>query len=416
MSTTSAEMEAIENLGKAVEQFQKKNDAALEELRTKGYVDPLLKAQVDKMSAEVGELATIKAQLQELETKAARPNIVGLDGKPIREQLPEVIEHTKAFDAWFKKGVGEHELAGLQLKAVRTGVNPDGGYAVPEIVDTNIIRLGLEISPMRQDCKVVRVSTPEWSKLVDEGGTDSGWVGEESARTETETSKLTKIAPYIGEIYANPKATARSMEDMWFDPATWIAENVAERFASQEGAAFVSGNGVLKPKGFLAYPISLEVDGTRAYGTIQRLVTGVADAWATAPAAGDVFIDTVQSLRPRHRNGCKWRCNALTVGDMRQFKDSNGDYMWRAGLQLGVPDTFLGYAITEDEEMPDVAADAYPVALANWQNAYTIVDIGSSTMLRDPYSDKPFVSFYTTKRVGGMVENTEAIKLIRIDA
>lgn len=399
----------IEEQGRAWEEFKAANDERLKEIEKNGVADAALVAKVEATNAALSE---IQGKIRELETAAARPRL-SRDGKEISAQAAAYAE---AWNRWARTGEEPAALTQAQ-NAMSTGSDPDGGYAVPEELDRDILSLMQDVSPFRRLANVVQVGSPNYRKLVNIHGASSGWVGETDARTETNTAQLAQLTPYWGELYANPQITQTTLDDAFFDVESWHAGEVSTEFAIQEGAAFTSGNGTNKPKGFLAYTTAATADSSRAFGTLQYIPTGVAAAIAddTHPAM-DPLITAVHSLKAGLRSGAVWLMNSLTAGAYRKVKDENGQYIWQPSLQAGQPNMLLGYPVEESEDMPDIAADAYPVAFANWKRGYTIVDRVGIRVLRDPYTNKPYVGFYTTKRVGGFVADSQAIKLIKVAA
>lgn len=244
------------------------------------------------------------------------------------------------------------------------------------------------------------------------GGAASGWVGETGARTETGTPSLQEVAIAPGELYANAAATQRALDDLIFDAESWLLEEVAEEFARQEGSAVILGDGVDKPKGFLTYPTAALGDSARAFGTVEHIATGVDGAFAASDPA-DQLIDLVHALNARYRQGAVFVMNSKTLAQVRKFKDADGNFIWRAGLIEGRPDTLLGYPVIEAEDMPDVASDSLSIAFGNFERAYTIAERLGTRVLRDPYSNKPYVQFYATRRVGGALVNDHALKLLK---
>ena len=204
------------------------------------------------------------------------------------------------------------------------------------------------------------------------------------------------------------------LDDAFFDVETWLAEELSEEFAEKEGTAFVLGDGVSKPKGFRTYPTEATADSSRDFGTLQYVPTGVADGFPATDKA-DILIDLTTTLRAPYRKGAVWLMNSSSLAVVRKFKDSNGDYIWRAGLIEGQPSLLLGYPVYEVEDMPSIGAGSFPIAFGNFKRGYTITDhVKGVRLLRDPYTNKPYVHFYTTKRVGGGIVNSQAIKLLKI--
>ncbi len=304
--------------------------------------------------------------------------------------------------------------ATLEMKAFTGVTGGEGGFAVPREIDAAIDRLLVAGSPIRGIANVVTVGSAGYRKLVTTGGTPSGWAAETGARPGTNTPVFQEIAPPTGELYANPSASQAMLDDAAFDVEEWLAAEIAVEFARAEGQAFVNGNGVNRPKGFLTGPTTAEADGVRAFGTLQHLATGTAGDFGAGPDAR--LIDLVQSLKAPYRQGACFVMNANTLARIRKFKTSDGAFVWQPGLSQAQPQTLLGYPVVEAEDMPDVAANSLSVAFGNFRLGYLIAERGETAILRDPYSNKPFVSFYATKRIGGCVTNAEAIKVMKFSA
>jgi HK97 family phage major capsid protein len=302
----------------------------------------------------------------------------------------------------------------LELKSF-TGVSGDsGGYAVPDEIDARIDALLASISPIRGIANVVKVGSAGYRKLVTSGGTPSGWASETAARPSSATPVFHEVAPPAGELYANPSASQAMLDDARFDVEGWLANEIAREFARAEGAAFVNGSGVDQPRGFLTGPVAATGDAARAFGTLEYLPTGAAGAFGAAP--DETLIDLVQRLKPAYRQGAAFVMNAATLGRIRKLKTAEGQPLWAPSLAAGQPASLLGYPVVEAEDMPDIAADALAIAFGNFTAGYLIAEREETGILRDPYSNKPFVSFYATKRVGGAVSNSDAIKLIKFAA
>ncbi|TNE60832.1 MAG: phage major capsid protein [Alphaproteobacteria bacterium] len=369
-----------------------------------------LKTAIDdySRSAETGILS-LQGRLDTLETNLARP------GASPDCVASDAAEHKAAFLQGFMMKGDTDALKALELKAISTTTGGNGGYAVPTIIDNEIEKQLKALSPLRGLVKVKTIDTSDYKRLVSAGGATSGWVGETDGRAATATPSLKEVAIVPGELYANAAATQRALDDMKFDAEAWLSEEVAEEFAAQEGAAIVSGDGTNKPKGFLTYTTSAAADGSRTFGQIQHVVTGVDGAFpATDPA--DILIDLVHALGARYRQGASFVMNSKTLAVVRKFKDADGNFIWRAGLAEGQPDRLLGYPVVEAEDMPDVATDALAIAFGNFSRAYTLVERTGTRVLRDPYTNKPYVHFYATRRVGGALVNDEALKLLKFAA
>ena len=385
-------------LGKKFDEFKEKNDKRIDGLEAeKGK----LSGQVDTLNEKLSELDELKSNLEKELLALKRPDGTG---------TKEASEHKTAFLQFVRKGI-DTGLGDLQAKALQIGTEADGGYAVPEEMDRNIIQLLRDASPMRQVCNQITVGSPDYKRLVGLGGAGSGWVGETDPRPATGTPTLGQISAFMGEIYSNPQATQTSLDDIFFNAETWLNEEVAREFSEKEGNAFLLGNGTNKPKGLLAYPLLTTPDDVRAFGSLQKLISGASGAFN-----GDKLIDLIHALKAGYRANGKFMMGNLTVAYVRKLKDSDGNYLWRPGLEAGAPSSLLGYGIVENEDMPDVAADANAIAFGDFKRAYTIVDRIGTRVLRDPYTNKPYVGFYTTKRVGGMLVDSQAVKVLTLSA
>lgn len=399
-------MNVFTELKTAFEEFKRTNDERIETLEKGNGQAGELEGKLVKIEAELKRLDDEKSAL---EAKLNRPGLPGVPGDD-----PVKAEHREAFRNFLRKGA-DSGLADLQLKAVQIGVEGDGGYAVPETLSQMIYELAQPLTPMRDVCSVFTVGNEEYKQLVDVGGTAARWVGETDARTETATPQLKEVKPVFGELTASPRATQKSLDDIFFNVEDWLTASVARAFAQKENEAFTVGTGTNQPKGFLAYPSATTGDDTRAFGTLQYLATGVAaDFPALNPS--DLLIDVVHALKSGYRMGARWMMNGPTLAKIRKWKDNDHNYLWQPGLQAGIPNMILGYPYTENEDMPSVGANALCLAFGNFNEGYQIVDRMGIRMLRDPYVAKPYVEFYTTKRVGGMLLNSEAIKLVKCEA
>jgi HK97 family phage major capsid protein len=301
-----------------------------------------------------------------------------------------------------------------ELKSVSGAVPTDGGYAVPREIDAAIAARLKVISPIRAIAQVVQTGSAGYRKLITTGGTASGWVSEVAGRPETATPAFAEIAPPSGELYANPAASQAMLDDAGFDLESWLADEIAMEFARAEGAAFVGGNGVNRPRGFLDALNSAQNDAARPFGTLQFLASGSAATLGASPELK--LIDLVHALKAGHRQGASWVMNSATLAQVRKLKAADGSFLWQAGVMEGQPARLLGYPVVEAEDMPDVGAGALPIAFGNFRAGYLIAERSATAILRDPFTNKPFVHFYATKRIGGQVLDSDAIKLLKIAA
>jgi HK97 family phage major capsid protein len=356
-------------------------------------------------NAQNERIKNLESALNEFAKKASRPMAPSYDGND-----PEAREHKQAFLGYLRSG----RERGLEAKAMATDNDPNGGYLVPKQIDGIISKALRDLSPMRQLARVVQVETGDYSMLHSVGGTAYAWVGERQERPQTDGPNLMELKPPVGEIYASPAITQRLLDDNNFDLESWLVDELAEAFGDGEGDAFVNGNGINKPRGLLTHDIESTADGVRAEKALQYVASGAAGAFAgTDPS--DKLIKLVHSLKARYRVNAHWVMNSNTLEQIRTFKNQNGDYIWKQGLEAGQPSTLLGYPVHEDENMPDIAANSLSIAFGDFQRAYTIVD-RNSLMLRDPFTAKPHVLFYSTKRVGGGMRDFRAIKLMKFAA
>ena len=346
-----------------------------------------------------GDVEDVKVRLERVGRAAARP---ALDGTAPSIEVKGFVE------GYLRRG------RDTELKSLNGATPGEGGYAVPREIDALIAARLKDISPIRAIAQVVQTGTAGYRKLITSGGTASGWVSETAARAETATPTFTEVLPPSGELYANPAASQAMLDDAMFDVQSWLADEIASEFARAEGAAFVNGNGTNRPRGFLAAPTSAADDAARAMGTLQYLVSG--DAAGLGSVLELVLIDLVHALKAGHRQGASWVMNSATLAQVRKLKAADGSFLWQPGLVENQPDRLLGYPVVEAEDMPDVAANACPIAFGNFRAGYLIAERSATTILRDPFTNKPFVHFYATKRIGGQVLDSDAIKLLKISA
>lgn len=338
------------------------------------------------------KLANINASMTAMEQKLARPNI-----KSDVEQATD--EHKSAWNRWSRKGVGEHELETLEKKAMIVGDANSAGVALPKLVETQIYESLVALSPIRENATVVSVSSADYRILVDNKDLGAGWVGETDARPETKAPTLSELKVPFGEVYANPFVSQQALDDLAFDVEAFIANATAVKFAQMENAAFVAGDGVNKPKGFM----------TAALPTIK---TGAA---AAMPSNADYIFTMIQTLPAAYRNGAKFYTASATTAGIRTLKDSTGNYLY-SPISAAAPAGLGGFELVAVEEMDAVAAGKLPLVFANLKQGYVIADRVGIRTLRDPYSNKPFVGFYSTKRVGGMVRDAQAFVALKVAA
>ena len=421
---------AVEALHAGFEEFKKANDERLAQIEKKGSADVVTEAKLQKIEADlekaqkIADEAVLASKRQSRIVTDERGEVVDLDRKAqewasmnARRRgavagsfgAADMDGYKAAFDTFLRKG--EEVMGPDERKALSVGTDPDGGYVVNPDLSGRIVMKVFETSPMRAYASVQVISSDALEGLFDLNEASSGWVGETDSRPETNTPQLGKWRIPAHELYAKPKATQKLLDDASINMEAWLASKVAEKFARDEANAFVVGNGVNKPRGFLTYS-----SGTTLPGTIERFDTGVNGAFAAAPNGGDVLINALYGLKQQYRANATWFMNRATLKLTRKLKDSDGAYLWSPGIAAGQPASLLGYPVASFEDMPDPATDSLSIAVGDMREAYQIVDRLGIRTLRDPYSAKPYVEFYTTKRVGGDVVNFEALKLIEFTA
>lgn len=420
--------DALDKIATAFEEYKKTNDQRIEAVKS-GASTEAFDAKLAKIDAHIDSLGEMKAKLEKMETKLARPG-AGEAGRQEGESK-EAAEYRHAFLDWMR-APGDHERQqktaaaakqleaknrdGLETRATQTvtSTGSAGGFALPEIIERQIARLSVDISPIRQIATVRTVGSPDYKELFDINGAGFEWVGETDTRNQTNTPDLAEVAPTFGMASAKPQASEESLDDLFFDVESWLVSSAADAIAQGEGAAFVSGNGTKKPTGFLAGPTPVTTaDSSRAFGTLQYIASGQA---AAMPANLDTMYDLIYSLRARYRTNAKWVTSKLLLSSLRKYKDSTGQYMWQNAVTAGEPNTFMGYGVVEVEDMPAVGAGAFPLAFGDFKEGYLIADRVGMRITRDEITTPGFVKFYVRKRVGGKLRNTQAIKLLKIAA
>jgi HK97 family phage major capsid protein len=356
----------------------------------------------------------VKSTLKHQEERLTMLNAKTMSyGRPALSARAEVeAPHQKAFNAYLRSG-DDDGLRGLTLegKAMSTAVAADGGYLVDPQTSERIQSLLLSTSSLRSIANVVQVEATSFDVIVDRSEVGSGWATETASTTETATPVIERISIKLHELAAMPKASQRLLDDSAFDVEGWLAEKIATRFTRAEAAAFINGDGVDKPKGILL-PTKV-ADATWTWGNIGYVPTGAASDFASADPA-DCIVNLVYALGADYRANGAFVMNSKTVGAVRKMKDADGRFLWSDGLAAGEPARLMGYPVVVSEDMPDVGANAYPIAFGDFRSAYTIAERPDLRILRDPFSAKPNVLFYANKRVGGDITDYAAIKLLKV--
>lgn len=385
------------------EEFKATNDELLASGRR---ADVLIEEKVGRIS---DALDAQQRRIDELSLKSARP---ALDGGRARAADAAAREHKSAFDAYVRQGESG-ALRALETKAMSASSNPDGGYLVPAELEHEIGARLAAISPIRSIASVREISGSVYKKPFMTAGPAAGWVGETDARAQTASPSLDALSFPAMELYAMPAATPTLLDDAAVNIDEWIAAEVELTFAVQEGAAFVNGDGTNKPKGFLSY--TTVANGSWEWGKLGHVATGISAAFPEDDPS-DVLVDLIYALKAGYRQNGAFVMNRKTQGAIRKFKDASGGYLWQPPAQAGGRASLMTFPLVEAEDMPDIGANALAVAFGDFRRGYLIVDRLGVRVLRDPYSAKPYVLFYTTKRVGGGVQDFDAIKLLKFAA
>ncbi|GGF53114.1 phage capsid protein [Azorhizobium oxalatiphilum] len=396
---------ALDTLMRAFETYKETNETRLAQIERRGVADPLTEDQVTRIDAA---LAACSARIAQVETRGAR---LPLGGR-LETGDAQARAHGSAFLSYVRHGEADG-LKALEAKALSAGVGADGGYLVPYETEQEIGRRLAALSPIRALATVRTIGAGTYRKPFMTSGPATGWAAETAARPQTDSPALAELAFPAMELYAMPAATQTLLDDGQVNIEEWIAGEVDSAFAEQEGTAFVSGDGVAKPKGFLAYPKAAE--SAWSWGSTGYVATGAAGMFPAADSS-DVLLDLVYALKGGYRQNAAFVMNRRTQSAVRKLKDASGAYLWAPPAAAGQPASLMGFAVHEAEAMPDMADGAFPIAFGDFRRGYLVVDRAGVRVLRDPYSAKPYVLFYTTKRVGGGIQDFDAIKLLKTAA
>jgi len=397
---------AIDDLMGAFSEYKATNEQRLSELETRGAADPIIEEKLTRIDKALSDhQAVIKGISQKM--RLPRSGNAGEADWP-------AAAHKAAFASYVRKGdltrLTELEGMSLEGKALSVGSEADGGYLVPEVTERAIMKEMADISPIRGIAGAITISSSVYKRPFAISGANAGWVGETSPRPETTGPRLAELSFATRELYAMPAATLMLLDDAAVDVESWLADEVRQAFAAQEGSAFIHGDGTNSPRGFLSYPVVAEDDWS--WGNLGYVATGAdGDFAATAPA--DVLLELVFSLKAGYRRNGRFVMNRMTQSAIRKLKDGEGNYLWQPSLGDRLEPTLLGYPVTECEDMPDMEPNSFSLAFGDFARGYLVVDRAGIRALRDPFTVKPYVLFYTTKRVGGGVQDFDAIKLLK---
>jgi HK97 family phage major capsid protein len=385
------------------EEFKAANDERLDQIERRS-ADVVTEDKVERINA------ALTRRLDELTLKSARPSLGATrDSKALGH---DATEHKAAFESYMRSGESAG-LRALEVKAMSAGSDADGGYTVPVEIEQSIGERLTAISPIRSIAGQRTISGNVYKKPFMTAGPAVGWVGETDARTQTTSPVLDALSFPAMELYAMPAATATLLEDSAVNIDEWLAAEVEQAFAVQEGTAFVTGDGSNKPKGFLSYTTVANASWT--WGNIGYIASGAAGAFASSNPS-DALVDLIYAVKAGYRQNGSFVMNRKTQGSVRKFKDSGGAYLWQPPAQAGGRASLMTFPVVEAEDMPDVAANSLSVAFGDFGRGYLVVDRAGVRVLRDPFTAKPYVLFYTTKRVGGGVQDFDAIKVLKFAA
>ena len=385
------------------EEFKSANDERLDQIERRS-ADVVTEDKVERVNA------ALTRRLDELALKSARPSLAAArDTKALGH---DTTEHKVAFESYMRSGESAG-LRALEVKAMSAGSNPDGGYTVPVEIEQSISARLTAISPIRSIAGQRTISGGVYKKPFMTAGPAVGWVGETGARTQTNSPTLDSLSFPAMELYAMPAATATLLEDSAVNIDEWLAAEVEQAFAVQEGAAFVNGDGSNQPTGFLHY--DTVANDSWVWGKLGHVITGV-DGGFPATDPSDVLVDLIYALKAGYRQNGSFVMNRKTQAAVRKFKDEGGNYLWQPPAQAGGRASLMTFPVVEAEDMPDVAANSLSVAFGDFGRGYLVVDRAGVRVLRDPFTAKPYVLFYTTKRVGGGVQDFDAIKVLKFAA
>ncbi len=370
----------------------RQNEKRLKSIEDRGHAPADLEQKVDDLAKEIQKFDEVKERLEQAETKLNRP--------PAGPDSPDGGAEAKARAGAMRKYIryGEKSLGPDEVKLLSVGSDPEGGYTVTPEMSTRIIEKIFETSPMRDLAMVETISTDALEIPDDLNEANGDWVAEQDVRVETATPKIGVRRIPVHEVYANPKATQKLLDDSSVDVESWLARKIGDKMGRLQNTAFINGTGVGQPRGILTYPA-----GTTNPGQVQQVNSGSAAA-LTADGLRSLFF----ALKSGYIQGANWLMSRNAVEAISKLKDSQNQYLWQPGLQQGEPQSLLSHPIRRMEDMPAVAANSLSIAFGNFREAYTIVDRSGIRTLRDPFSNKPFVSFYSIQRVGGDVTNFEA--------
>lgn len=415
---------AVDDLGKIFTDFQKKNDERLKQAEKKGE-DAVTKDEVEKLNKGIDDAkAELKKRLDDLEAKANRLQLGGGGDAAVEAKAAaafgELIgkaDYSAEDLKTYRGDLGGYlRRAEQKMTTMQVAVDPSGGFWVTPDVSGRMVKKVYETTPMRQLATVVSIGTDALEGPIDNGEADAAWVGESQERKQTDLPQLGMWRIPVNELYAYPKVTQKLLEDAKIDVEAWIADKATSKFSRKENAAFLLGDGILKPQGLLTYPTALTEDQARAWGVFQHILTGAANGFGTT-APADCIIDLIFSVKAAYRQAAQFLSARKTLGSIRKLKDGQGNYLVDLRLRDGaLVESIFGFAVTDGEDMPTIAAGNTPLGFGDFAEAYTIVDRLGVSVVRDNITQPGFVKYHMRKRVGGGATNFEAVKFLKVGA
>ncbi len=394
----------LDDLARTFEEYKSTQDNRLANLERNRPVDALDEEKLARLDAS---LETAEKRLKQMDAFASRP--------PVETSADLFSNHQHAFMDYIRKGL-DTPLHLYEKKALSTTADRDGGYLVPSGLHERLYATLQATSVMRSLASVRQISTSALELLIDKDAMDAGWVTETQDRPETRTPELAKIRIPVHEMYAKPRATQKLLEDALLNVEEWLSQKIAQKIASMENTAFIRGTGENSPKGILAYETAQRADWV--WGRLEEIKTG--ENGDFAEGVGEIQLqDTFFSLKPPYLPGSSWLMSRAAQARIRRLKDAeNGRYLWEPPLAGVMTPTLLGYPVIVSDDMPPLVPGepSKAIVFGNFKEGYQIVDRSEIRVLRDPYSAKPYVEFYTTRRVGGDVLNFEALKVVNFSA
>lgn len=405
----------LTELYRSFELFKEANDERIRDIESKGAADPLTELKVNRLNERFDQLETAMRR---------SPRATEEKSDEHQEAAAFAVERKHSYHGELDVKTYRHYKAALnnylrknnagsnieEIKALSVGSDPDGGFAVPPDMGGRIVSLIFETSPVRQVANVVTIGSDALEGINDLNQATSGWIGETTAPTDTDTPQIGAWRIPVYEQYAEPSATQKLLDDAMFDVEAYLAGKIADRLSRMENTAFITGNGIMKPRGILTYPAG--VPSSSSFSVIEQQVAGASGAFpSTNP--GDPLINLVYALKSAYRDKAVFMMTRGTLGAVRKLKDDQGRYLWQPDFQMRQGGSLLGFKVVEAQDMPELGASSLSVAFGDFSKGYQIVDRLGIRILRDSFTAKPYVKFYTTKRVGGDVINFEAIKLLK---